>query len=182
MTTILDAGVGSPSTYLIDGGVGSPSTYVVDAGVGSPVSSESFSFSIQTPPLGAFTDDGGQIVTLTGSWGIDQAPFRVRLVDGDGGELPTIGYAWGLELDLPADTYPTYDQRLLFDLPSVSEGVYGVRVYYGPDMTDYVDATNTLVVVWRTQSQAKLRMASRFAGFWATGSRFVQDLQKPPYA
>lgn len=179
---IIDAGSGSPlaSGTAVDAGSGSPSTYLVDAGAGSPLFADGVSVAIATPPLGAWYDDGGQIVTLTGSFG-DATTFRVRIFDGDGNEYPSTGYAWSCYAGDAYDCTLTYDGRLLFDLPAVTPGVYGVRLWWGAGFGETADTTNTLLVVRRIQSPATFRMASRFPPFWGVGPRLVQDEPKPLY-
>lgn len=182
MSTYLDTGSGSPSTLggftAFDAGAGSPTTTGAfssldlggEHGAGSPSGITAVVPVIAAAELGAYSDDGGEIVRLTATWGA--GPYYIRLLDGNGDVHPAIGFAWSGVPDRGPACYPLPNgTELTFVLPAVEAAEYIVRVYDNDQGTLYVDSLNTLTVKRRTLYGAVYRLRNAFPSNWAGPGR-----------
>jgi len=183
---VADSGIGSPTTLFglpstnYDTGEGSPSTLFgvaassFDHGTGSP-SAFALSFVVVAPVDGIYPDDGGEVVTLEGSF-TDTNPYSVRLIDQGGALYPELVDCWSGVVAQGTECYPdTVANRLSFVLPPMPPGVYDIRVTYGPSAGLVHTLEDAIRIVPRNRSRATYRMRSNLAKWLARGRVAIQQ-------
>ncbi len=164
-------GFGSPDLILgqppalgefYDWGFGDPeppswSGKPVDMGFGDPPApaQQIVPYIVPIKPDQVFGDDGGDVVTLEGTWSKalppgKNGPYRVRLIDAAGQFWPdAAGCYSGVSGAGSACETNDSQSKLRFGLPPLPPGIYTIDVAWGPDFSDSVTLPLGLRVILR---------------------------------